>query len=72
MVIELSADEALVLFELLQRFSETEVLSIEDKAEERALWNVCCLLEGQLVEPFATDYSSLLASARARLRGTSD
>ncbi|MBW8884606.1 MAG: hypothetical protein JF612_07480, partial [Planctomycetia bacterium] len=28
-----------------------EKLVIEDRAEERALWNLCCLLEKNLVEP---------------------
>jgi hypothetical protein len=66
--VQLTADEALVLFEFLQRFSETEVLSIQDQAEERALWNVGCLLEKSLSEPFAGNYQELLAQARDRLR----
>jgi hypothetical protein len=54
--LELTADEALVLFDFLSRFSNTDGLAIEDPAEQRALWNVCCLLEKQLVEPFLADY----------------
>ena len=66
--LQLSADEALVLFEFLGRFSTQEVLRIEDQAEERALWNLECLLEEQLVEPFSADYATSLAAARERLR----
>lgn len=66
--IDLTADEALVLFEFLQRFSESDVLAIQDQAEERALWNLCCLLEKRLVIPFASNYQELLAGARDRLR----
>lgn len=66
--LQLTGDEALVLFEFLQRFSETEKLAIADQAEERALWNICCLLEKCLAEPFSSNYVRLLAQARARLR----
>ena len=66
--IELTADEALVLFEFLQRFSESDALTLEDQAEQRALWNLCCMMEKTLAEPFASNYSELLAQARSRLR----
>lgn len=66
--IEIGADEALVLFEFLQRFVESDSLTIEDQAEERVLWNLCGLLEKQLVAPFASNYHELLVSARDRLR----
>lgn len=68
MQIELSPDEALVLFEFLQRFSTTDKLNLEDQAEERALWNLACLLEKNLAIPFSNRYADELASARARLR----
>jgi hypothetical protein len=67
-VIELSKPEALVLFELLSRFTDSDRLEIEDRAEERVLWNVQCLLERALVEPFEPDYRELLSEARNRLR----
>lgn len=57
-----------MLFDFLQRFSESAQLRIEDQAEERALWNLCCLLETSLEAPFAADYRNQLAQARARLR----
>lgn len=67
--LELTADEALVLFDLLSRFSNTDVLAIEDQAEQRVLWNLCCLLEKHhLVESFSADYHRLIRQARDRLR----
>lgn len=66
--ITLTADEALVLFEFLQRFSETGKLEIEDQAEERVLWNLCCLLERQVFDGLPADYLTALQQARDRLR----
>ena len=66
--ISLTKDEALVLFEFLFRFSDTEKLNIEHQAEERALWNLECSLEKILVEPFKDDYLELLETARERLK----
>lgn len=70
--LELTADEALVLFEFLSQYSDSNILAIEDQAEQRALWNLLCLLEKQLVEPFRPDYSQLLQQARDRLRDPVD
>jgi hypothetical protein len=64
----LSADEALVLFEFLSRYSDSDELTIVDQAEQRALWNVCCSLESELAEPFSDRYGELLEAARGRLR----
>ena len=65
--ITLTKTEALVLFELLLRFSETDKLTIEHEAEKQVLWNVSCLLELSLVEPFSENYEELLQTARASL-----
>jgi hypothetical protein len=70
--LELTADEALVLFEFLSRYSDSNSLSLVDQAEQRALWNLCCLLESQLVEPFRPDYDALVSAARDRLSGRVD
>jgi hypothetical protein len=43
--IRLTPDEAVVLDELLRRFSATDQLTIEDQSEQRALWNLQCLFE---------------------------
>ncbi len=64
----ITADEAIVFFELLQRFSVTNELVIEDQAEERLLWNLCCLSEKQFPMPFDKPYAQLLREARERLR----
>lgn len=66
--IKLTKDEALVLFEFLSRFSDEERLSIEDQAEQRALWNLTCLFEKALAEPFSGDWPQIIQAARDRLR----
>jgi hypothetical protein len=66
--IELTRDEALVLFDLLHRFEKTEKLDLQHQAEEQALWNLSCLLERELVEPFSRNYDEIPEQARARLR----
>jgi hypothetical protein len=63
----LSPDEAVVLFELVSRFTNSDTLSIEDESEAHALWNVCSLLERRLVEPFLPNYEGILSAARQRL-----
>lgn len=44
-VIRLTMPEAVVLDAFLRRYSETGRLSIEDQAEQRALWNLQCVFE---------------------------
>ncbi|TQJ21942.1 hypothetical protein FBZ33_2175 [Micromonospora sp. A202] len=71
MVLRLNRDEALVLFEWLYRTDETTndfADLVEDQAEQRVLWNLTCLLERELVEPFSPQYAELVEQARARLR----
>jgi len=66
--ISLTADEALVLFECLSRYSDSGTLSIVDQAEERALWNLCALFQKTLLPPFHDDYLAQLKQARERIR----
>jgi hypothetical protein len=66
--LELTGDESLVLFEFLARFDDAGSLAVQDQAEERALWNLHCLLQKQLVAIFDPNYKELLAAARDRLR----
>lgn len=66
-VLRLSKDEALVLYEFVSRFGTEERVEVKDPAEERALWNLEALLEKELVEPLAPDYSEILEQAKARL-----
>jgi hypothetical protein len=64
----LTSDEAIVLFEWLMRSHERFADMVDDQAEQIALWNVTCLLESQLVEPFVHNYAQLVEQARERLR----
>ncbi len=66
--LELSADEALVFFELASRFTNSDQLTIADESEARVLWNLCGRLEKQLSEPFSPNYAELLAQTQGRLR----
>jgi len=66
--LELTDDEALVLFDWIKRFNMKEQDQFEDQAEKRVLWNMEVQLEKLLITPFDTDYKSLLIQARNRLR----
>ncbi|NRQ43968.1 hypothetical protein HRH59_15595 [Rheinheimera sp. YQF-2] len=66
--ISLTEDEAWVLFELTRRFSDTDKLIIEDQAEERALWNLCCVFEKTLHQESDLSYKDFIATCRDRLR----
>jgi hypothetical protein len=69
-VIRLTHDEALVLFELLHHWeSQHRVTQPEHHADQVALWNLSCLLESELVEPFDLAYGRLVSEARTRLAG---
>jgi hypothetical protein len=70
--IRLTPDEALVLFEFLSRSSDSDEWRVEDQVEKKALENLCCLLEKELVEPFHPDYAGLLQAARRRLSDRDD
>jgi hypothetical protein len=63
--IELSRDEALILFEWLARLAAAKV-AIEE-AEQRVLWRIEAMLEKSLAEPFAKDYAELVEQARKRI-----
>ena len=65
--ITLTKAEALVLFDLLSRFSETGKMDFNHKAENQVLWNMCCILETALTEPFSGNYEELLQNARESL-----
>ncbi len=70
MVIELTEDVALVLFDALARGKSEDgqrSLVLEHAAERNALWALEAQLEKALVAPFRADYRDALAAARARL-----
>ena len=67
--IELSKDEALVLFEFLGRLNKQNIDTLfEDQAEQRVLWDIESTLEKALSEPFLDNYLELLNNARAQVR----
>ncbi|MCU0322323.1 MAG: hypothetical protein MUE72_07900 [Chitinophagaceae bacterium] len=67
--IELTKDEAIVLFEFLGRFNEVENNSLfEDQSEQRVMWDIECILEKKLAEPFRKDYSEIVKKARKNVR----
>lgn len=57
--IELSRDEALIIFELLGRTEESTSSIVEDDAEQKVLWNLQGKLELILTEPFQPNYHDL-------------
>jgi hypothetical protein len=67
MNLELTEDEALVLFELLTRTEKAESFPTADPSENRVVESLLCQLEKQLAPPFRSDYESLLAAARRRV-----
>jgi hypothetical protein len=71
-VLRLTHDEALVLFELLHHWEHQDrVTQPEHHADQIALWNLSGLLERKLIEPFDPAYDRLLNEARTRLAGES-
>ena len=66
--IVLSRDEALVLDDLLSSLADQPAVQIVDLAQRRALQNLACLLEKELVETFGADYKQRLETARKNLR----
>ncbi len=58
--LKITKNEALVLFDFLSRFSNEDKLSIQDQAEERALWNLTCVFEKQLAEPFDENWLQII------------
>ena len=66
--IEIGHDAAVVLFDWIARFNETGISTFVDQAEQRVLWDLECDLEARLTEPFAADYASRVAAARAAVR----
>ena len=66
--LQLTRDEALVLFEYLRRCDDDNSLVFIDQAEERAMWNLEGKIGKQLIELFDPRYSELLQEARDRLR----
>ncbi|HSK42511.1 MAG TPA: hypothetical protein VLA83_01350 [Candidatus Binatia bacterium] len=65
--IVLTRDEALVLDDLLDALTDQPALHIVHPAQRRALWNLACLIEKELVETFNPDYKERLEIAKKNL-----
>jgi hypothetical protein len=66
--LELTSDEALVLYDWLTRFNQRDDANFADQAEERVLYDLEAMLEKVLVAPLQSDYAELLAQARSKVR----
>lgn len=70
MTLEISDDEALVIYDLLADYAEHDdgrELTVRSLAERNALWALSAALDRQLTVPFEADYQERLAAARARV-----
>jgi hypothetical protein len=63
----LSRDEALVLDDLLSKVADQPTMEIAHPAQRRALQNLACLIEKELVETFKPDYKERLEIAKKNL-----
>lgn len=69
--IQLTGDQALVLFDWIGRFNENGDGTFLDQAEQKVLWIIEGRLEKSLVAPFG-QYDELLSQARDRVRDSED
>jgi hypothetical protein len=67
--VDLTRDQAIVLAEFLLRFSDDGRLAVEHNAEQRLLWDMCCVLERQLHEMLDPQWPALLERARLGVLG---
>lgn len=66
--IQLSAESALVLYDLVARLNAEEELLLADQSEQRVLWDLEAALERNLSAVVDNDYEALLRRARERVR----
>ena len=65
--LQLTRDEALVLFELIAEYDMEPELKLPSQAERLAIIHVAGAFEKTLVELFQPDYLELVRAARTRL-----
>ena len=72
--LEISKEEAIVLFEYLARVHDNDSLSttFESQAEQIVLWNLQAAFEKILTEPFEKDYKKIVRHSRNSLIGEID
>ena len=66
--IELTDNEALVLYDWLARLHQRDETYVADQAEERVLFDLEALLEKALTAPLQADYAKQVVQARACVR----
>lgn len=64
----LAREQALVLFDFLSRYSDSDELSIQDQSEQRVLWDIQARLESVLTEHLDPQYTTILRRARETVR----
>ncbi|MAT83906.1 MAG: hypothetical protein CMD39_06415 [Gammaproteobacteria bacterium] len=69
--LEVSQDEALVLFEWLAELDSNNSGPADGSAEQKVLWKLEGQLERLLVEPLESDYQQLVEEARRNVLATS-
>lgn len=72
MHIDLTDDQALVLFELLARFEVEEHVPEGHPSEAVVLADISCQLERRLSEPLKADYRTLVSEAQERIVSAQD
>ena len=65
----MSDDQALVFFDWLSRFTESNAFDALPEHERRVLWDLEASLESTLPQVLAGDYQDALAAASARIAG---
>lgn len=67
--LELTKEEAIVLFDWISRLNEEEKPELfRDQAEERVLWDVEASIEKVISETFKSNYAEILSEAREKVR----
>lgn len=67
MDIKLSQDEALILYDWINKIAKNENIST-DIAERQVLWKVEAQLDKELDESFMSNYIELVKDAKGRIR----
>ncbi len=67
-IIELTKNEALILYDWIQKLNTKEDTIFEDQAEERVLWDLEAILEKKLTGPLQNNYHQLISEARESVR----
>ncbi|NEN22298.1 hypothetical protein G3O08_02115 [Cryomorpha ignava] len=68
-IIALTQDEAVVLYDYLTRFnSQDNNVPFDDQAEQRVLWDIESMLEKEMVASLKTNYQDIVKQARDNIR----